>query len=405
MGLIKIKEDLEEKIRVFIQKLSEEGTETKEAIKILQKHIMGESVTPEEEKELKEQFFDVLKMAGIGIPFILIPGASLLLPAILYVAKKHDFNLFPSAFNDKGKEMKTIVLNNSVNYLGVSVTKPNYKLYILRGISGSGKSTKAKELVGNGVIHSTDDVITEHYDYDEFFRLINTENKFYLLGNMHSKNLNNFKKSIDDGKNPIIVDNTNIKASDIKPYVKYALEMGFSDENIIIVEIGTGGLTAEELANRNTHGVQLKKIEDMIKKLNGSGKMTLKKIMDAKEASNVIYSAVILDNKSHDLLLNTFSSLIPDGWKKIAHHMTITLGELRDKTDIDKDVTLTVTHVGLSDKAMAVVVTGYRSKNKTSHVTIAINPNDGKAKDSNDITNFKEVKQFEIFGKVTEVKK
>ncbi len=405
MGLIKIKKDLEEKIRVFIQKLSEEGTETKEAIKILQKHIMGESVTPEEEKELKEQFFDVLKMAGIGIPFILIPGASLLLPAILYVAKKHDFNLFPSAFNDKEKEMKTIVLNNSTNYLGVSVTKPNNKLYILRGISGSGKSTKAKELVGNGVIHSTDDVITEHYDYDEFFRLINTENKFYLLGNMHSKNLNNFKKSIDDGKNPIIVDNTNIKASDIKPYIKYALEMGYSDENIIIVEIGTGGLTAEELANRNTHGVQLKKIEDMIKKLNGSGKMTLKKIMDAKEASNVIYSAIILDNKSHDLLLNTFSSLIPDGWKKIAHHMTITLGELRDKTDIDKDVTLTVTHVGLNDKAMAVVVTGYRSKNKTPHVTIAINPNDGKAKDSNDITNFKEVKQFEIFGKVTEVKK
>jgi Fe-S cluster assembly ATPase SufC len=405
MGLTKIKEDLEEKIRVFIQKLSEEGTETKEAVKILQKHIMGESVTPEEEKQLKEQFFDVLKMAGIGIPFILIPGASLLLPAILYVAKKHDFNLFPSAFNDKEKEMKTIVLNNNTNYLGVSVTKPNNKLYILRGISGSGKSTKAKELVGNGVIHSTDDVITEHYDYDEFFRLINTENKFYLLGNMHSKNLNNFKKSIDDGKNPIIVDNTNLKASDIKPYVKYALEMGFSDENVNIIEIGTGGLTAEELANRNTHGVQIKKIEDMIKKLNGGGKMTLKKIMDAKEASNVIYSAVVLDNKSHDLLLNTFSNLIPDGWKKIAHHMTITLGELKDKTDIDKDVTLTVTHVGLSDKAMAVVVTGYRSKNKIPHVTIAINPNDGKAKDSNDITNFKEVKPFEIVGKVTEIKK
>jgi hypothetical protein len=78
---------------------------------------------------------------------------------------------------------------------------------------------------------------------------------------------------------------------------------------------------------------------------------------------------------------------------------------LRDKTDIDKDVTLTVTHVGLSDKAMAVVVTGYRSKNKTPHVTIAINPNDGKAKDSNDITNFKEVKPFEIVGKITEIKK
>jgi hypothetical protein len=30
----------------------------------------------------------------------------------------------------------------------------------MRGIPGSGKSTKAKSLVGEGIIHSTDDVIT-----------------------------------------------------------------------------------------------------------------------------------------------------------------------------------------------------------------------------------------------------
>lgn len=404
MGLVKIKKDLEEKIRIFLNKLGEEGEETKEAAKIVQKYLTGDELTEDEEVKLKEQFFDILKMTGIGIPFILIPGASLLLPAIIYVAKKYNLNLFPSAFNDKEDEMKT-VLNNGVNYLGILVTKPNNKLYILRGISGSGKSTKAKELVGDGIIHSTDDVITEYYDYNEFFRLINTENKFYLLGNMHSKNLSNFKKSVDDGKNPIIVDNTNLKASDIKPYVKYALENGYSDDNIIFVEIGTGGLTAEELANRNTHGVQIKKIEDMIKKLKGNGDMTIKKVMAAKDASNVSYSAVVLDNKSHDLLLDVFSNSIPDGWKKIAHHMTITLGELKDKTDIDKDVTLTVTHVGLSDKAMAVMVTGYRSKNKIPHVTIAVNPDGGKAKDSNNITNFKEIKPFKIVGKVTEIKK
>ena len=99
MGFTKLKQDLEDKIKVFVQKLSEEGVETKEAAKILQKHIRGENVTPEEEKQLKEQFFDVLKMTGIGIPFILIPGASLLLPAILYVAKKYKINIFPSSFS------------------------------------------------------------------------------------------------------------------------------------------------------------------------------------------------------------------------------------------------------------------------------------------------------------------
>jgi hypothetical protein len=43
-------------------------------------------------------------MAGIGIPFILIPGASILLPAIIYVAKKHNVNIFPSAFNKDDNE-------------------------------------------------------------------------------------------------------------------------------------------------------------------------------------------------------------------------------------------------------------------------------------------------------------
>ena len=108
MGIGKIKKDLEEKIHIFLKKLAEEGTETKDAAKIVQKYIKGESVSPEEELQLKEQFVDVIKMTGIGIPFILIPGASLLLPAIIFVAKKYKINLFPSAFtkNDNEKDDK-----------------------------------------------------------------------------------------------------------------------------------------------------------------------------------------------------------------------------------------------------------------------------------------------------------
>jgi hypothetical protein len=104
MSLSKIKKDFEDKIKIFLTKLSEEGVETKEAAKILQKQIKGEKITLDEEIQLKEQFVDILKMAGIGIPFILIPRASLLLPAIIYVAKKHKINIFPSAFNKNDNE-------------------------------------------------------------------------------------------------------------------------------------------------------------------------------------------------------------------------------------------------------------------------------------------------------------
>lgn len=42
----------------------------------------------EEEKHLKTQVADVFKILGIGVPFMIIPGATLLIPFILKAAKK-----------------------------------------------------------------------------------------------------------------------------------------------------------------------------------------------------------------------------------------------------------------------------------------------------------------------------
>jgi Fungal tRNA ligase phosphodiesterase domain len=124
-----------------------------------------------------------------------------------------------------------------------------------------------------------------------------------------------------------------------------------------------------------------------------------------KPFSNVLYSCVLLDNASHNKLLERFALDIPEGWKTFAHHMTITLGELKDKTDIGNEVILTVTKVGKSDMAMAVQVEGYVSKNAIPHVTIAVNPNGGKPMMSNDIIKWQDVKSFNITGTITEIKK
>ena len=55
--------------------------------------------------------------------------------------------------------------------------------------------------------------------------------------------------------------------------------------------------------------------------------------------------------------------------------------------------------------AMAVQVEGYPSKNETPHVTIAINPDGGKPVMSNQIAKWQDVKQFNIMGVVSEIKK
>jgi predicted kinase len=330
---------------------------------------------------------------------------------------------------DKKATIKNILREGTEkNSLGVIVTRPNQELIVMRGIPGGGKSTKAKTLVGQGVIHSTDDLIEKSGDYNEFFaKMIATQaaeevkrqeakkagkvyvsnvNAFAPLSKMHAQNVKDAIASLKAGKSPVIIDNTNIKLNEPKAIVVAALEMGLADNNIKFVDIGTAGLEAADLAKRNSHGVPLEKIEQMIAAHTGQGEMTLKKVLDAKDmykASDVKYSAVVLDTASKTRLLEFVGDKIPQGWKVFAHHMTINMGPLKDKSDIGKNVTLSVTALGLSDMAMAVKVEGYPSKNAIPHVTVAVSPS-GKPVMSNEITKWQDIKRFNLMGTVTEVK-
>lgn len=296
------------------------------------------------------------------------------------------------------------------NSHGVAITRPNQVLIVMRGIPGSGKSTKAKQLAGaNGVIHSTDDVIESQGNYNEFFKKMFSSKDFSPLSKAHSTNLKNLIESLKNGVSPVILDNTNIKQNEAKAAVKAALEIGLDDKNINFEDIGTGGLSAQQLAVRNTHGVPLDKIESMIASHTGQGPLTVASVMAAKDMykeTNVLYSAIVLDSDSRASLLSRVENEIPKGWDVIAHHMTIAFGKpVPNQEDLDKDVTLSVTELGLSNMAMAVRVEGYPSKNEIPHITIAINPNGGKAVMSNDITEWIKLKPFNISGKVTEIKK
>ena len=294
------------------------------------------------------------------------------------------------------------------NSLGVVVTRPDKVLIIMRGISGSGKSTKAKSLVSEGVIHSTDALIEATGDYRDFFEEMNKTKNFINLSRMHSKNLANAKKSMDEGISPVVIDNTNLKANEAKAYVVHALKLGYADENVQIVDVGTGGLTAEGLASRNQHGVPLEKIEKMVKAHKSVGPLTLKKILESKDLhpdSNILYSGVVLDETSHNMLFRVYKDEIPDGWKFIAHHMTIEFGKSADKNDLGKEVSLVTKRLGKSNMAIAIEVSGYPSKNAIPHITLAVNPNGGKAMMSNEITDWEPTQNLKIRGVVTNITK
>lgn len=103
----KILQKIEDSSSKFFSSLKTEALETKEATIIIQKYIKYGKISDEEEKMLKEQMVDSLKLIGVVVPFVLIPGASILLPIIIKVANKHNIQILPSSFNKKEKEDET----------------------------------------------------------------------------------------------------------------------------------------------------------------------------------------------------------------------------------------------------------------------------------------------------------
>jgi predicted kinase len=104
-------------------------------------------------------------------------------------------------------------------------------LIIMRGVSGSGKSTMARKIAEDrgGIIFSTDDFFEREgrYEFDP-----------KMLPSYHAKNQARAEAAMSDGVSPIIIDNTNTQAWEMKPYVEAAVKHGYEVE---IVEPGSPG--------------------------------------------------------------------------------------------------------------------------------------------------------------------
>lgn len=87
-----------EVLKKFSENLNKEAKDTKTASSYVHKYMKGETLTQEESDAVRHQFYDILKMVGIGVPFALVPGASILIPVLIKIAKKNGVELMPSSF-------------------------------------------------------------------------------------------------------------------------------------------------------------------------------------------------------------------------------------------------------------------------------------------------------------------
>lgn len=93
-------------IVLFLVGVKNEAKDTKESSIIIGKYLVKQKITKEEERILKKQVADLFKIVGIGIPFILIPGATLLIPFIIRVADKKGIDLIPSNFKSDERNLE-----------------------------------------------------------------------------------------------------------------------------------------------------------------------------------------------------------------------------------------------------------------------------------------------------------
>lgn len=85
----------------FLVGVKNEASDTRETTRIIYKFVLHQNITKEDEQHLKTQVFDIFKILGIGVPFMLIPGATLLIPFLIRAAEKKGIDLVPSNFKAK----------------------------------------------------------------------------------------------------------------------------------------------------------------------------------------------------------------------------------------------------------------------------------------------------------------
>ena len=94
------RKSLEHKLANIFMAIKNEKEETKELAQLLKKYVEQQgSLSSEEMKKVKEQFSDILKMAGLSIP-IIMPFSFVIIPLIMKLGQKVGVNILPTSFYD-----------------------------------------------------------------------------------------------------------------------------------------------------------------------------------------------------------------------------------------------------------------------------------------------------------------
>lgn len=132
------------------------------------------------------------------------------------------------------------------------------RVIIMRGLPGSGKSTKARSY--GGTIVSADDYFMSggEYRFDPA-----------KIGAAHADCKRKFEEALKRGDSIIVVDNTNTMSWEYQPYADMAKRYGYEVEIDAVGDATPSALLPQQLSDRNLHGVPPASIEKMVQRWEG----------------------------------------------------------------------------------------------------------------------------------------
>ncbi|XP_060102265.1 NEDD4-binding protein 2 [Heteronotia binoei] len=181
----------------------------------------------------------------------------------------------------------------SVSHMRRKTPFVGHVLVLLRGVPGSGKSYLARSLLEDnpgGSILSTDDYFYTKSGQYQF----NADR----LSEAHEWNWKRAKEEFEKRVTPIIIDNTNIQAWEMKPYVALSQQHKYK---VIFREPDTWWkFKPKELERRNIHGVTKEKIKKMLERYEHC--LTVSTILNSSmpsELKSATFEEVLHHKKGH----------------------------------------------------------------------------------------------------------
>lgn len=164
----------------------------------------------------------------------------------------------------------------TLNRIKAAIQRGSKIMILLRGLQGSGKSTLAKSIVATTVGGNSAAYV---FNTDDFFVTLGRGVYQFdptRLQEAHNTNHKRVWNALKEGRSPVIVDNTNIEAWEMRPYAAMAVENGYIVE---ILEPNTPwAQNVNELAKKNTHNVPKSTIRDKYQRYERG--LTGKKLLD-----------------------------------------------------------------------------------------------------------------------------